>query len=308
MTDETTVAFGPSDERLRLSARSSHARGEVEESGPRARLACGQPVVVAARVVNEPAQTRRVQTARIQPLVHRDAVERDRFGVVRAVGDWDSERPSSLRVAPARPTVNLRVEVLELARVLGGLARVQVEALVPATAIKNSLFGVAADELLGDYRLALVIKTFEHAHLVQERDERAVLLQRRGQVVCAPRVRHDAVRVAASGSPAGRGFEFEQNEIFKARAQQTPSRRETSHAAADNDDARTLPRFARRLRPQPVSNQMTYTVGRADYLAFGQRRHVRARAARGQSEGHAEEGRQKLAPIHNVSTRPRSSV
>src|SRR5437763_6179055 len=252
MTDETTVAFGPSNERLRLRARSSHARGEVEESGPRARWACGQPVVVAARVVNEPAQTRRVETARIQPLVHRDAVERDRFGVVRAVRDGDSERASSLRVAPARPTVNLRVEDLKLARVLRRLARVPVEALVPATAIKNSLFGVAADELLCDYRLTLVIESFEHAHLVEQCDERAVLLQRRGQVVCAPRVRHDAVLVAASRSPARRGFEFEQHEVFKARLQKSPRRRETPNAAAHNDDARALPRFARRLRPQPV--------------------------------------------------------
>src|SRR5204863_4277528 len=109
VSDEAAVAFGPGDERLRLSAGPAHARGEVEESGPGARLARGQPVVVAARVVNEPAQTRRVEAARPQPLVHRDAVERDRFGVVRAVRDGDGERAPSLRVAPARPTVNLRV-------------------------------------------------------------------------------------------------------------------------------------------------------------------------------------------------------
>src|SRR5947209_10796566 len=187
MTNEATVAFGPSDERLRLRASPAHARGEVEESGPRARLACGQPVVVAARVVNEPAQARRIETARHQPFVHRDAVERRRFRIVRAVRDGNRERSSSLRVAPARPTVNLRVEDLELSSVVAALARVQVESLVPATAIKNSLFGVAADELLRDYRLTLRVESFEHAHLVQKCDERAVLLQRRGQVVCAPR-------------------------------------------------------------------------------------------------------------------------
>jgi len=37
---------------------------------------------------------------------------------------------------------------------------------------------------------------------------------------------------------------------------------------------------------------MTDTIRRADDLAFRERRHVRARAARGQSEGRAEEGRE----------------
>src|SRR2546430_7657606 len=61
--------------------------------------------------------------------------------------------------------------------------------------------------------------------------------------------------------------------------------------------------ISRRLRPQPVANQMTDAIRRADDLAFRERRHVRARAARGQREGHAEERRQKLSPIRSEERR-----
>jgi hypothetical protein len=163
VSDEVAVAFGPGDERLRLRAGPTHARGEVEESGPRARLLHPQPVVVAAGVIDEPAQTRRREAARVHPLGHRDAVERQNFRVVRATRDGDGEGASSFRVAPAGPTVNLRVEGLKLARVRLGLARAQVQTFVPAATVEDSLFGVAADELLGDYRLAFSVEPFEHA-------------------------------------------------------------------------------------------------------------------------------------------------
>ena len=118
MSDEAAVAFGPSDERLRLRARPLHARGEVEEAGPRVRLLYAQRVVVAARVINQPAQTRRREAARVHPLGHRDAVERRDLSVVRTVGDGDCEGATASRVAPASPTVNLGVEELKLSRVV----------------------------------------------------------------------------------------------------------------------------------------------------------------------------------------------
>jgi len=64
MRDEPPVSFRPRDKRLRLVARRAHPRSEVEEAGPRARLFDGQSVIVAARIINEPAQARRVEAAR----------------------------------------------------------------------------------------------------------------------------------------------------------------------------------------------------------------------------------------------------
>src|SRR5205085_1224909 len=266
VSDESPVAFGPGDERLRLRAGPAHARGEVEESGPRARLLRPQPVVVAARVVNEPAQARRSEAARVHPLGHREAVERRRLRVVRAVSDGDREGAPARGVAPAGPSVNLRVEGPELARVLFRLARAQVEALVPAPSVEDPLFGVAADELLGDDRLAFGVRAFEHAQLVEQTDERAILLERRGQVVCAPGVRHDAVRVAGARRPARRGFEFEQHEVFKPGLQKSPRRGEARDAAADYHDPRALPSPGRRFGAQPVAYQVAYPVRRADDL------------------------------------------
>ena len=99
---------------------------------------------------------------------------------------------------------------------------------------------------------------FEHAQLVQQRDERAIPLLRRRHVVGAPRVRHNSVLFARARRPPRRRFEFEQHEVLEARAQKPPRRREPGHAAPDDDDSRTLPRL--RLRPQPVADEMTQTV------------------------------------------------
>src|ERR1700755_1585213 len=118
MTYESAVAFGPSDERLRLRSRPLHPRGEVEESGPSARLLDRQPVVVAAAVVNEPAQALRVKPLRAHPLRHRDAVNPRRFRVIRRVRDGNRKRTPPARVAPSGPRVHLFVEELKLARVL----------------------------------------------------------------------------------------------------------------------------------------------------------------------------------------------
>jgi hypothetical protein len=179
---------------------------------------------------------------------------------------------------------------LELARVLGVGPGVEVEALVPAAAVEDPLLRVAAEELLGDDGLAPLVRAFDDAHLFEQGDERAVLPERRGQVVRAPRVRHDAVSLAAARRPARRRFEFEQHEVVEPLLQQTPRRRQPRHAPAHDDDARALPTVRRDFDLHAVAQQVPEPVRRADDLALRQPRDLFARTARREREGRAEEG------------------
>ena len=154
--DERAVAVGPRDDRLRLGARARLARREVEQAGPRARLRGGQRVVVAARVVAQPAQPRRRQLALVEPRRERDA-DRARVtsGIVAAQRARDRERAPALPVAPRRPAIDLGVERGELRAIVGARAGLEVEAVPPAAEVPDALLGLAAAQRLVDDRRAV---------------------------------------------------------------------------------------------------------------------------------------------------------
>jgi AcrR family transcriptional regulator len=61
MRNESTVAFRPGDQWLRVSSGFRNSRGKIEEPRPGARLIDRQAIVVPTTVIYQPAQSRRIQ-------------------------------------------------------------------------------------------------------------------------------------------------------------------------------------------------------------------------------------------------------
>src|SRR5687768_4395802 len=127
MFDDPAVAVGPGEKVGRLFARIAHARSEIKEAGPRARLRRRQPIVVSTRVVDPPQEARAREALLLEPLAHRDAIERREVGIAGAFMEREVEGAPPFAVAPRDPPVDLAAKTRELGQVFGAGPRPQVK-------------------------------------------------------------------------------------------------------------------------------------------------------------------------------------
>src|SRR5208282_5062577 len=96
---------------------------EVVEPGPRRRGVEERSVVVAAGVLEEPAERLPLVRAAIlgivEPIAEGDPVERRDLVIERAPLDGDRERAAAVGVAELRELAKLRPEASEVGEVLG---------------------------------------------------------------------------------------------------------------------------------------------------------------------------------------------
>src|SRR5262249_35091338 len=101
--DEPAIALGPGDELGGLLAGPADAGREVEE--PRVRRGGLQrgAVVVAAGVLDPPAEAAGGPALLLEEIGHGDPVERVELGRVGALGAGDGEGPAAAGVAESHP-------------------------------------------------------------------------------------------------------------------------------------------------------------------------------------------------------------
>jgi hypothetical protein len=151
----------------------------------------------------------------IEVLGHRNLIKGRHLRIRRASRNGDRERATALRVAPRDPAGDLTIESFELSQIVIARPGPEIEPFMPAASVKDSLFGIAAEVLLGYDGLAVGIAAFQYAHLVKQRDEIAVLFHRGWKVMRAPGVSYYP-RVAAARGPSRLALELKEDEIIKA--------------------------------------------------------------------------------------------
>src|SRR5882724_19250 len=97
----------------------------------------------------------------IEPLPRRDSIERHHLGVIRSGRGRNGERTSSLPVAPGYPAIDLGFEFAQLAQVVMRCPGDEIEPFEPAAGIKDALFGITAEILLADHRIAAGVGSFD---------------------------------------------------------------------------------------------------------------------------------------------------
>jgi len=148
VTYQTPIALGPREERRRLGAARRHARGEVKEHRPRARVLGRCTVVVATGVVDVPAEARARVTAASHVRRRGDPVELGERRVGGAATHRHGERATAPRVATLDPFVDVATEACELGEIDGARAVRRGETLTPRSVDEEPLLGIADERRL----------------------------------------------------------------------------------------------------------------------------------------------------------------
>src|SRR6202044_2252113 len=101
-------------------------------------------VIVAAGIVDKPAEAGRIESAAAHPIRHRNGVERRDVRMVAAGGHGDGEGPASLSVATGGQIGDFRAKVAH--RLLIAVARIveREETFPPGAVEKDPLARIAA--------------------------------------------------------------------------------------------------------------------------------------------------------------------
>ena len=212
-------------------------------SGPRRRVAGASAVVVAAPVVDEPAQPGRVETFLGQPLGHRDRIER-RGGDL--VAHRHGERASCCKLGHAR------FESRHVVAVARGRPDLRLEAGLPASVKKQPLLWSVAEMPL------LPTAVLEDAELVKQLAHQRRVRTGHRHVVRRPWVSADLV-APRTGIAARVGLHLEQDEVVKPAPGQSPCGRQPGDTAANNDQRHTRRRLLR-AGELPVAEPMAQRV------------------------------------------------
>ena len=309
MRRDATVAFRPGHDLLRSGAGRAEACREIKEGSPGAGLIEPPAVVVAASVIDEPAKSCRGEAPPVHPRRHGDGVERCDLRVGRPRGDRDRERAPAALVAPGGKPRDLGVESGLLPCVLGRRAGVKPQAFVPPSAIEETLLRLATEELLADDGIARRVGAGHDAHFAEQRDERAVLPHRHGDVVRAPGICRDFVRATARGS-AGRRVELQQDEVVDTRALQAPGGSKARHTSSDDRHLHAPRAFRRDHRQRSAIAEPMAENLRTEGQFSRRQRHRLAARARGERGGNPEDSGEEIAALHvtpSGATRIRNS-
>ena len=271
---EPAIAFGPGEGAgfafgplARFpGGMETMAAGEVVDAGPGRHA--GQPgtVVVAAAVVEVPAQVRVIEALGAQPGVGGEGVQCGMVGGERSQGRRDAEAAGPLQRRHARgEAVVLRQR--GLAHTVHGQ-----QAILPGALKEQAL-------LRAVHQVALVIApapghALAQAQLFQQILHLAGVVAGDGQVVRAQRA-GDAAHLAAPGVATGAVFQLQQHKVFDATLAQRTGRRQPGHAAA-GDQHLGAARGLRRRRLMHIAQRMATLVVDAGEAAFDGRRPLAA--------------------------------
>ena len=134
MPDEPPVPFGPRQEvgRLLVVVLAGEARRVVVDARPRGDPLEVRPEVVPAAVLGEPAEAPRREAVRVEPLLHRDAVQREEIGIHGGPARRDRERAAVSAIFAGREGVHRPAEARDLLEVPGRGALVREEPRMPS--------------------------------------------------------------------------------------------------------------------------------------------------------------------------------
>ncbi len=255
--NEPAVSLGPRQEvrRLLVLVLPGEARRVVVDAGPRGDPVEVRPEVVAAAVLGEPAQTRRRESVRVQPVGHRRPVEREEVRVVRGTPRRDREGAAPRRVLAPCERVHRGAEAVHLFDVRARGTLVGIEARVPAVAVVEALLRLAAEHLLGPLGRAVRVAAGERADLLEHGLERGVPERRDRDVVRAPREPAHVVR-PREGRAARRGLELVDAEVGVARPREAPRRGKARDPAAHDRGSDPLGPHGRPLEEVPAAQQV----------------------------------------------------
>jgi hypothetical protein len=270
--------------------------GEVVNAGPGRDVFDARAVVVAAAVVEVPAQLRVAEAFAVEPADEREGIERQQLGRDRELERGNGEMRRVLqRVDALREFAVLRQRVF--AHAVHGQ-----QAVLPFAVKEQALLRAVAKVAL------VVLPAARHALAQAEFFEQVLhlgrVVARHGQVVRTQRA-GDAVDHAAARVAAGGVFEFEQGEVFDARKPQCARGRKAGDAAAGDDHARALDdgrrlalerAIAHGVAARDVDAGEAALDGRRWRFAAGQRQRTRRTCCC----RHAEE----FATLHDAASAP----
>jgi hypothetical protein len=228
---EAGVALGPG-ERVAVARVLEAAREVVVQSGEGRQLGGGAAVVVAAGVVDGPAQAPAGQAEVVQVAGEGDGVEVAELGA--AAGDGEGEQAAAIGTAALVEGAEMVAPPGPLGGFVGGLVARRVEALVPQQADLVALGRGGDDGAGGVLGAAAGVAAEEDAEVFEEELEGAAVGVRAREVVGAERVR-GAREGAAAGGAAELGLELDEVDVG-AGAAQAPGGGEAGDAAADDGD------------------------------------------------------------------------
>ncbi len=244
----------------------------------------------------------------VHVLGHRLAVESLDLGRVRAARARDREGATAGGIAPPRPAAHLRLELPQLAQIVGARAVARVEALVPLRAVEEPLLRLAAENLLGPHRFARRVAARERAHLLEHRHEGPIVVARNRHVVRAPGVGGDGSG-ARSRRAARHVLELQDHEVADARALEGPRRGQAGDPGAEDRDAHLLGRGRASARGSRARDGRERGSPRRSRLRSSAPRARGTQAARAEAPIAWSAVRRETALLFNSSaaTPPRSS-
>ena len=308
MTDDAAVPLRPGQ-----VFRIGRARTEVVPAGPGRGGVERAAIVVAAAVVDVPAQPLGRPAGAVEIVAHGEPVERDDVRVGRACRARQRECPAAARIAIVAVAPRLGLERGEFragAGFLGVNQGPRGDLVAPLAVDEQPLLRRMAQMPRVVDRLPVRTVTLHQAHLDQQFANRRRFRARHRHVVRSPGVGRDIV-LSPAGVAARLRLELQQHEVAHAAPGELPAGRQPRHAAPHDDD-RDLARLLRRGElavPQAVAD----TVRGADNLAADSRRgrrppgRRRARpaaeaqhASRRGTEPEEVPARQRLAPLQRA--------
>ena len=232
------IAFGPGQHRIALvvlTARRTKpvpAR-KVVQPGPGRHLVRTGAVVVAAAVVEVPAQRRRGEPFTVQPLRERELIQRVERRAPRRSPGRDRERRTAAELGHA---LGETAVVREGRCTFGGRQRVdrRQQPLMPVAGDEQALLRAVAQVAFVVHGQA--VDDAAQAQLAEQLCDLVGMLARRRQVVGAERA-GDAGDAVTAAVAAGAVFELEELHIVDAAAQQCARAGEAGDAGADDRDA-----------------------------------------------------------------------
>ncbi|MGF6350279.1 hypothetical protein QF040_004992 [Variovorax sp. W2I14] len=296
---EPAVAFGPGEHAVAFGVRIVGAAAriarrmeavparEVMNAGPGRHLFDARAVVVAAAVVEVPAQLQVAETFAVEPARKGDGVERQQLGRDGHLERRNGEvRRVLQRVDPLRELAVLRQRVDT--RAMHGQ-----QAVLPFAVKEKALLRAVAKGALVVFPAAR--HALAKAQVLQQVLHLARIVTGHRQVVRAERA-GDAVDHAAARIAAGTVFEFEHSEVFDAREPQGTRGCKTSDAATGDHHPRALHGGGRLAPERAVAHGMSTGDVDAGEAAFDGWWHLAASQRQGARRTcHAE----KIAPLHD---------
>src|SRR3954469_20259250 len=145
LADEPAVSFRPGDDGLGTGvAGDSAARGEIMNAGPRGNFVRVRAEIIAAAIIDIPAQRLRVPAVRVHEFSHRLLIECREVGIARAFIDWNDEGAFAVGAARVAISVHQSGEGVVLTFVFAGNARRGEQTFLPCAVDEEAFHWLGA--------------------------------------------------------------------------------------------------------------------------------------------------------------------